>query len=680
MAHFSSDHFSGTVRTSKDEILHGPLSVRRLSVTPPNDFGRNGDIVIVDNTADESEKIAINRIPVSVQLCQKVPLLITAGTFTITTPAGVFPIVITSLDDVVAAINRANIPGFNASNDPRGNITINDIGSTWADGTSNFPSVAGNVGVQAGTYVIGMGTWECIVFSGTVSYAAITGDVGAVAAISSSELITFTGIGNTITATNSGVPGGDVISFDMDIADLPAFTGSLLPSDEIAINNSGTTERITVAKLLEDIDIPVIPGTGMVVKTGSGPDVWATRTITASSVAGDEGISVVDGDGVSGNPTIGVDIVGLAAAGKDPIATDLFMIYDGTNNLKYTGQEVADGITAILGVSANAYSFITGGDGGTSTAIGNDTVTFNGEGINIVATNAGVGLDTVAFDLDISDLGAGVTVALADVIGVDQGADPNVKFTFTDVVEDLNIPNAITTNGLVTRTAANTYTSRSVAASAVAGDEGISVVNGDGVAGNPTVGVDITGQVAAGANLSATDEFLGYDSTNNVKFTGQEIADGISDIIGGVETTIIDGQPVPTFVDTTRANKILSIETACIPWSRNKINNDDYLKANGDANDADAGWICPQTATLVKATGVTADDGGNTKDINLYVNGALDTASILSFSPTATGQNTDRDITLNIDVAQDDIIHLRGSAAGGEIQDVAVTLYFKWRG
>ncbi len=498
MAQFR-DHFSGTVRSSKDEILHGPLSVRRVNATPPNDFGRNGDMVIVDNTADESERIAINRVPVAVQLCQKIPLIITAGTFTITTPDGVFSIVITSLDDIVAEINRANIPGFNASNDPRGNITINDIGSVWADGTSDFPSVSGNVGAQAGTYVIGMGTWECFPVGsfGAESYGVITGDVGSAVSLSASELITFTGVGNTITATNSGIPGGDVISFDMDVADLPPFSGILLPTDEIAINNSGTTERITVSKFLEDIDIPVIPGTGIVVKTGSGPDVWATRTITASAVAGDEGISVVDGDGV---------------------------------------------------------------------------------------------------------------------------------------------------------------------------------------AGNPTIGVDITGQVAAGAEMGVTDEFLGFDGTNNVKFTGQEIADGVSSIIGGVATTVIDGEIVPTFIDTTRADKILSIETVAIPWARNKLNNDTYLKANGDANDADAGWVCPHTATLVKATGVAADDDGNTKDINLYVNGLLDTASILSFSPTASGQNTDRDVTINIDVSQDDVIHLRGSSTGGEIKDVAVTLFFKWRG
>jgi hypothetical protein len=500
MAHFSSDHFSGTVRATKDVLKHGPLDVRRLNTLPTNEFGRNGDLVIVDNTATESPRVAENRIPTTVSLCQKVPFPVTPGTFTITTTAGVFPITIVTIDDVVEQIRLANIPGLTIELGPRGGILVHSVPATWADGTSNLPSETGVAGAQVGNYPIATGEWKCFPVGsfGAQSYGSISGgDGGTTVAVLASEIITFAGTGINVIAVDSGVPGSDSIAFTLDVADLPAFTGTVLPTDEIAIDNSGTTERVTVAKFLEDVDIPVIPGTGIVIKTGSGPDTWATRTITASAVAGDEGISVVDGDGVSGDPTIGVDI---------------------------------------------------------------------------------------------------------------------------------------------------------------------------------------TGQAAAGADMSPTDEFLGFDGTNNVKFTGQEIADGAAAIIGGASLTIINGEPVPTFIDTTRANKVLSIETACVPWARNKINNDDYLKANGDANDADAGWVCPHTATLVKATGVTANDAGNTKDINLYVNGALDTASILSFSPTATGQNTDRDVTLNIDVAQDDVIHLRGSAAGGEIQDVAVTLFFKWRG
>jgi len=83
MAQFR-DHFSGTVRTTKDDLRYGPLKWRRVNTLPADTFGRNGDFVIVDNTAISSEETAITATPVDVSLCQKIPFVVTGGTFTIT--------------------------------------------------------------------------------------------------------------------------------------------------------------------------------------------------------------------------------------------------------------------------------------------------------------------------------------------------------------------------------------------------------------------------------------------------------------------------------------------------------------------------------------------------------------------------------------------------------------------
>ena len=310
MAKFT-EHFSGTVRTTKDAVRFGPLKLRRFDVIPNDDFGRNGDLVIVDNTADTSDDIAENRIPIDVSLCQKIPIVVTGGTFTITTASGVFPITIATVDDWVAAVNRAQIPGVRLVHDPRGSVTVNTVTSTWTDGTSDLPSALGIAGVQAGTFVVAVGTWECfpvgstgidvessgvpvapgdfttfnftgagvssIVDSGGgtvtitisgggaggVAYGVIAGDVGTATATAASELITFGGIGITVTATNAGA-GLDTVSFDLDIADLPAGAGPLVDTDEIAVDDGGTTERHSIDDVVDaalpGVDVTTIDG------------------------------------------------------------------------------------------------------------------------------------------------------------------------------------------------------------------------------------------------------------------------------------------------------------------------------------------------------------------------------------------------------------------------------------
>lgn len=199
MAKFT-ELFSGTVRTTKDAVRHGPLKVRRVMATPPDTFGRNGDIIIVDDTAESTERLAENRVPTDIQLCQKIPITVSAGTFTITTGAGVFVITIASLDDVVEQVNRARIPGVEASIIDRANIFITCPSIvTFADGTSDFPSVTGIAGPNSGELTIATGTWECQVFPASVEVL----DEGI--SLGQFNAINFTGAG--VVASDSG--GGE---------------------------------------------------------------------------------------------------------------------------------------------------------------------------------------------------------------------------------------------------------------------------------------------------------------------------------------------------------------------------------------------------------------------------------------------------------------------------------------
>ena len=372
--------FSYTVRTTKEGVQHGPLRVFRAMATPADSFGRNGDVAIVDDTAEEDRRQAIDRVPETVRYCQKIPLVITPGTFTIddgVNPA--FTITINGLDDVIDQINLANIPGFRAFLRDRGRIVLHGIPVTIADGTSDWPSVSGVAGLTAGGEIeVNTGTWFCFATGGVgvedegilvgqfsvlnfigagvtatdggggtaditvtggaggVAYGSIAGDVGTATATVASELITFGGTGITITATNAGA-GLDTLSFDLDIADLPAGIPPPIAASTLAINVGGTTAEYPISSL-----------------------------------------------------------------------SGLF--------------------TSI------AYSSITGGDGGTATAIGSDTITVNGTGINVTATDAGAGLDTLDLLLDIADLSAGAGPLVAsDEIAVDDGGTTE-RHSLTDAV------------------------------------------------------------------------------------------------------------------------------------------------------------------------------------------------------------------------------------------------------
>ena len=91
--------------------------------------------------------------------------------------------------------------------------------------------------------------------AGGPAYGVIVGDTGTATAVVASETITFGGIGIDVVATNAGA-GLDTISFNMDIADLPAGAGPLVDTDEIAVHDGGTTERHSI----DDVVDAALPG------------------------------------------------------------------------------------------------------------------------------------------------------------------------------------------------------------------------------------------------------------------------------------------------------------------------------------------------------------------------------------------------------------------------------------
>ena len=83
-------------------------------------------------------------------------------------------------------------------------------------------------------------------------------------------------------------------------------------------------------------------------------------------------------------------------------------------------------------------------------------------------------------------------------------------------------------------------------------------------------------------------------------------------------------------------------------------------------------------ATIVRVTAHTSSKPAAAKDLDLYVNGSVNTSGVVTFAAGA-GESSFTDITLNIDVDAGDKVRLRGAPTGGTIQDTVVTFWLRWR-
>lgn len=484
-------------------------------------------------------------------------------------------------------------------------------------------------------------------------------------------------VGSTVSLDFAAMPaqGGIANALPVDVDDTIAV-------DPVVSGVAGTHKKVTFNDMIRDLDIVYgLGGDGIAVQTAS--DTYVSRTLTASTAAGEQGILISDGDGIAGNPTWGLGITPLVGSGDDLVATDLLVMYDGTNNVKVTGQQLADGVSTLLGGVGNAYTTITGDTGSATAATSSDTLNFTGlSGGGITTTVVEAAPDAVSIGIDFNLLNPRVTaVTSAMLLGIGEGAaQPTTTRSLGNVLSDLGVPSGVgTLTGILVSNGAGVYTATTIAVDGVGAFDGLSVTNANGVPGSPTLGLDINGSVAAVENLAATDEVIVYNvsATANQKMTGQELADGVSTMIGlgGVTISTINAQQVLTLVDTTRANKILSVSETEFIWSENRVSNNDWISIGG-ARDAQTGHIMPMNGTIVRITAHTSDDNNVAKVINLYLDGAL-SGGVGTFAG-AGGESTIVDAAYNVDFIQGQKLRLR-AGGGGKIEDTTISIFVKWR-
>lgn len=355
-------------------------------------------------------------------------------------------------------------------------------------------------------------------------------------------------------------------------------------------------------------------------------------TLTENNDGGNETLTIASTGGIANS----IATVNAGAGTFNATGEDSFDIIGGTGISTTITGDVLTIVNDSPNVDQNLWETITGDSGSTTANTTTDNLTIAG----------GPGISTAV---------SGDTITITN-------DSPNVDQNLWETVtSDSGSTSADTTTDTLT----------------VSGGTGISTsISGDTLTiTNDSPNADQNLWETFNADSGST---TANTTTDTATFAG---GNGITTSISGDTVTTaltistIGGQPIPTYTDTTRSNKTLSLETANFVWSELGVGNNDWIKI-GEASDATSGYIMPFDGTIIRATGHTEDTNGNTKDIDVYVDAASQ-GSVGQF--TGAGEQEFSSTSLNIDFTAGQKLRLRGRTGQGTIGDTVVSVFVKWR-
>jgi len=407
----------------------------------------------------------------------------------------------------------------------------------------------------------------------------------------SSDIIAGTGLLKT----------GNVI--DLDFSQLTS-ASVIAVADELIFQDAGVESRITVTNFLADRDIVTATANGMLARTAN--DTYASRTLTASAVAGDEGISIVNGNGVSGNPTIGLDILGQTNLVTDSVddADELILYHsiaggsEGLGNYAVTASKLKTYMNA--GTSATSISeldsILAVSDSGTD-----GTLTWTAD--NVIQFTVDDTTFAIVDGLDIT-MATGSTITVADLTnndvmivgtaGLIEDSGGNLTFSGSELAVTGSLKSSLLTDNDVL----------------IAGASGIVEDSGGNLTFNGTT------FAVTGAATVSTDLTVG----ESVYVTQQAAAGG---------DTAQDGQ---IWVRDDAPNTLMFTDDVGNDFTANNVLEIEYEYSSATTTtDPGPGILNFNSITIGSITTLYIDDTDNTGRINDFLFDALSVGDVLTF-------------------------------------------------
>jgi hypothetical protein len=327
--------------------------------------------------------------------------------------------------------------------------------------------------------------------------------------------------GNSVVSRTNGNFSANQITVNNGIGANAGIQGNATTADELRTARTFTidgvvnatvsfdgSQNVTLTTTFDDADmdgLAAMSGTGFVSRTAA--NTYAQRTLVTSPASG-SGITVTQGDGVAGNPTINI----LSATTN---AANNLVLRDGSGGF-------AAGAVNVVTLAASSNATV----GGTLGVTGVTTLT------GLLNANGGIAVDTNNFTVDgttgavdtASTLNADGAVTFGSTLGVTGATTLSSTLGVTGATtlsDTLGVTGAATLSSTLGVTGATTLSS-TLAVTGTSTFTGTITANG-GVIG------DVTGEVSSIANHSTTDLTEG----TNLYYTNERVDDRVAALISG---------------------------------------------------------------------------------------------------------------------------------------------------